>query len=204
MVSQRKLQALYERFHDVDDTEEVINSDGIISLCEELGIDASCDIEILYFAWKCSATSCEQWTKQEFMNGMKRLGVDTLSDLRRAFSKIKEEELVELAIFRDFYRFVFAFSREGTKKTIEKDIAIPLLKMLKYNDESHSIIMSLCDYIENQTPPTFRITFDQWNNFLEFATTMTSSDTEDVVFANYDPDGAWPLLIDEFVEFKRK
>lgn len=30
--------------------------------------------------------------------------------------------------FREFYKFTFQFSREGTHRTIEKDVAVPLLQ----------------------------------------------------------------------------
>lgn len=32
--------------------------------------------------------------------------------------------------FREFYKFSFQFSREGTHRTIERDIAAPLLQMV--------------------------------------------------------------------------
>lgn len=32
--------------------------------------------------------------------------------------------------FREFYKFCFQFSREGTHRTIERDVAAPLLQMV--------------------------------------------------------------------------
>lgn len=37
--------------------------------------------------------------------------------------------------FREFYKFSFQFSREGTHRTIERDIAAPLLQMVSRDAE---------------------------------------------------------------------
>lgn len=58
---------------DEEDT-EVIMSEGIIRLCEDLDIDVASDVEILYLAWKCKAAKGAQLTREEFMTGMLALG----------------------------------------------------------------------------------------------------------------------------------
>lgn len=35
--------------------------------------------------------------------------------------------------FREFYRFCFQFSREGTHRTIERDVAVPLLQIVSHS-----------------------------------------------------------------------
>lgn len=39
---------------------------------------------------------------------------------------------------------------------------------------------------------------DQWSNILEFSRTISQN------LDNYDVDGAWPVMLDEFVEWMRQ
>lgn len=41
--------------------------------------------------------------------------------------------------FREFYKFTFQFSREGTHRTIERDVAAPLLQMVSSCSRSCSV-----------------------------------------------------------------
>ncbi|CAM9246741.1 unnamed protein product [Sphacelaria rigidula] len=96
--------------------------------------------------------------------------------------------------FRDFYKFSFQFSREGTHRTIERDVAVPLLQMVMGTRGRYTE-----DFVEflKQLPQNTRVTFDQWCSFLEFSSTVTDG------FEGYDEDGAWPIMLDEFVEYSR-
>lgn len=38
--------------------------------------------------------------------------------------------------FREFYKFTFQFSREGTHRTIERDVAAPLLEMVSQEPDT--------------------------------------------------------------------
>ena len=105
---------------------------------------------------------------------------------------IASKLFVYFAEFRDFFRFVFQFSREGTNKTLEKDLVIGLLPiLLDLNRAPH------LDYFLNflQSVSNPRITFDEWTSFLQFQQACP------VDLVGYDEDGAWPVLLDEYVEW---
>ena len=95
--------------------------------------------------------------------------------------------------FRDFFKFVFLFSREGTHRTIEKDIVAALLPIAIGDRSAHTA--SFLAFLENSS--TTRVTLDQWCSFLEFSDTVAPD------FEGYEEDGAWPLLLDEYVEQAR-
>ena len=46
--------------------------------------------------------------------------------------------------------------------------------------------------------PFFFLKADQWNSFYDFSMTI------DEEFSQYDEDAAWPVLMDDFVEWSRQ
>eukprot|EP00904_Undaria_pinnatifida_P003103 jgi/Undpi1/12794/HiC_scaffold_7.g02461.m1 len=131
--------------------------------------------------------------EQEWLEGMEALGTDSTDKLKWQLPSF-DLGFMESDEFREFYKFAFQFSREGTHRTIERDVASPLLQMVmgarsRYTEEFVEFL--------KQCPPNTRVTFDQWSSFLEFSNTVTDG------FEGYDEDGAWPILLDEFVEYSK-
>ena len=120
------------------------------------------------------------------------LEVDSIEKLRGMLPRL-DPGFMEHPSFREFYRFVFQFSREGTHRTIEKDIVIDLLPLVMSNRSIH--LEPFLEFLRQCS--TQRITLDQWNSFLEFSQSVSED------FEGYDEDGAWPLLIDEYVAYRR-
>ena len=57
------------------------------------------------------------------------LGIDYLVQLKELLPSL-DLGFMESEEFREFYKFTFQFSREGTHRTIERDVAVPLLQMV--------------------------------------------------------------------------
>ena len=47
--------------------------------------------------------------------------------------------------------------------------------------------------------PIARVSADEWNSFLEFSKDFSSGSLD-----SWEDDGAWPSLLDDFVDFARK
>ena len=70
---------------------------------------------VLIIAWKFRAeTQCE-FTKDEFMNGMMDLGVDSIDKLKTRLSSL-ENELRDPQKFKDFYHFTFNYAKNPGQK----------------------------------------------------------------------------------------
>eukprot|EP01114_Cavostelium_apophysatum_P003609 TRINITY_DN1360_c0_g2_i2.p1 TRINITY_DN1360_c0_g2~~TRINITY_DN1360_c0_g2_i2.p1 ORF type:complete len:181 (-),score=34.69 TRINITY_DN1360_c0_g2_i2:455-997(-) len=95
--------------------------------------------------------------------------------------------------FKDFYRFSYHFARVETRKQIDKDIAIMLWKAIL--TDRFPLITLWINFLEQAPQKT--ITLDAWSVFLDFVYLINSG-------GSYDPDAAWPTLIDEFVEHCHK
>lgn len=109
-----------EFFNSLADPEdpESISIEGLGSLCEQLGIDASSDIRALVLAQKLGAGSHPgKITRAEFLEGTRLMNVGSVAQIQARLPSL-DPGFMDRTEFRDFYRFVFQFNREGTHKTI--------------------------------------------------------------------------------------
>ena len=101
-----------------------------------------------------------------------------------------------------YIQFCFQFNRAGTHKTLDKDLVIALLNMTLTADSPPRIpstrLSTFCEFLETTKDESYtKITLDQWRSFLDF-----SLEFKDDTFDGYDEgESAWPVLIDEYVEF---
>jgi len=87
-------------------------------LGEILGLDATTDVRILSILWKFGAkTKPGCITKTEFLSGMES---SFISDKQGLIDSLYTFDIgfLEFNEYREFYKFVFQFSREGTNKTL--------------------------------------------------------------------------------------
>mmetsp|Transcript_12301 Transcript_12301/g.18639 ORF Transcript_12301/g.18639 Transcript_12301/m.18639 type:complete len:215 (-) Transcript_12301:151-795(-) len=184
----------FHTFADEDD-QEIMSLDGIGRLGEALDMDPSSDVRLLVLLWRLGSSQKPGCiTKTEFVKGMKDIGASTVTDLINK-SPSFDPGFLDKGDFRDFFRFVFQFSREGTHKTIEKEIVASLLPIVLDRNRAPHLEYFL-QFLESCNHTV--ITLDQWDSFLQF------QDSVGVDLAHYDDDGAWPLLLDEYVEWRRE
>ena len=174
------------------DDGDAMGMDGLVEMCEALEIDPETDMRLLAVLWKLGAKQPAMILREEWMEGMERIGCDTSEKLKAAVVAL-DPAVLDRKSFREFFRFVFLFSREGTHRTIEKEIVAALLPLAIGDRSSH--VDSFLAFLAQSS--TTRVTLDQWCSFLEF------SDTVGPNFEGYEEDGAWPLLLDEYVENER-
>lgn len=67
-------------------------------------------------------TQCE-FSKDEFVNGFSKLGVDSLDKLSGKLPAL-ENELNDPSNFKDFYQFTFNYAKEHQQKGLDLDMAI--------------------------------------------------------------------------------
>lgn len=191
-IDPKAVSDLFDRFRDPEDVDSM-TMEGIAALAGELGLDPETDVRVLVLAWKLKAAAKPgEIARSEFQEGMQAFGVDTIEGLQQQLPTL-DPGFLEQREFREFYRFCFQFHREGTQRTIEKDLIIQLMPLAICG---RSVFLD--DFLEFlPSNPVTRITADQWNSFLEFSHTVS----EDLT--GYEEDSAWPLLLDEFVEWRR-
>ncbi|GMI81448.1 hypothetical protein like AT1G15860 [Hibiscus trionum] len=132
----------------------MIDPEGIEALCADLGVEYT-DVRILMLAWKLKAEKQGYFTQDEWQTGLKALGVDSLSKLKKALPEL-EKEVEKPLNYEDFYTYAFRYCLTGVQFRRQVDTLVEYLK----------------------------ISFPD--------------------LQNYDANQAWPLILDNFVEWMRE
>ena len=149
------------------------------------------DPVILNISSKMEAKTMGAYTKEEFFRGMTRMET---SDARALKSKIPalRAEMDDPAVFKRVFEYAFDFAKEPNHKSLPLETATAMFKVLL--DGRWALVDEWCAFLEKHEIKA--VTRDTWTQTLEFSRQI-GEDTR-----GYDPAGAWPYLIDEFVEHK--
>jgi len=193
-INESAIEKLFQEIAD-DDDPNVASMEGISKLGDKLGIDVTEDIRILVLLWKLGANEKPaQISKTEWMNGCGSLGIDSWDKLKTNVLPTLDTGFLDQSEFKDFYKFTFQFNRQGTHRTLEKEMVLALLNLVLKNRIPDDRLESFCAFVETNAGYS-RITLDQWTSFLDFC-----YECEDL--SSYDEStSAWPVLIDEYVEY---
>ncbi|KAI3810076.1 hypothetical protein L1987_19683 [Smallanthus sonchifolius] len=187
-IDVKHLEELYNRYK--DPYADMIMADGISNLCNDLQVDPQ-DIVMLVVSWHMKAATMCEFSKQEFVGGLQSLGIDSLEKFRERIPSMRSE-LKDEQKFKEIYNFAFGWAKEKGQKSLALDTAIGMWQLL-FEENQWPLVDDWCQFL--QARHNKAISRDTWSQLLEFARSV------DPALSNYDADGAWPYLIDEFVEY---
>ncbi|KAI3684343.1 hypothetical protein L6452_33566 [Arctium lappa] len=173
----------------------MIDPEGIESLCSDLEVDHT-DVRILMLAWKMQAEKQGYFTLEEWRRGLKALRADTIVKLKKALPEL-EKEVRRPSNYVEFYSYAFRYClTEEKQKSIDIESICELLELvlgLHFRPQVDLFVQYLRTQIDYKV-----INMDQWMGFYRFCNEISFPD-----FSNYDAELAWPLILDNFVEWVR-
>jgi len=192
--SKMKLEALFNKYKEADveeEDEEHIGPNGIEKFCNDLEVDPT-DVVLLVLSWHLNAQEMAYYYKDEFMKGLEKLKLDSLEGIKQRLVSMRRE-LEDPQTLKSVYLYVFDFAKSDDKqKCIENDIATGLLNLLLVEKYFHA--KNFVEFLSGQQSVK-GLNMDQWRSLLEFCQTIKDD------LSNYDENGAWPCVMDEYVQW---
>lgn len=150
------------------------------------------DITALIFAWKLNAQVPFEFSHSEFVSGCVALKVDSLDELKNLIPRLKDY-LGSLTDFRSFYMYAFEYNKPPENRSLPIETARQLFPILLEGRFRHLDLWM--DFLQNRK---LAISKDTYSLLLDFAVTIDDD------MSNFDEEnGAWPVLLDEFVDFAK-
>jgi DCN1-like protein 4/5 len=199
-------------------------------LCSDLGLEPS-DRRVLLLAWRMGAKRMGYFARDEFAAGMASLPAASLAQLQTALPRL-DGHVASAAALDDFFAFAFKFCltvrgarsqvyappprylyfvgntllrslrpfpsprrvQEPGQKIIDTDTAATMLEIVLPDG---AFAQQFARFLRSQTDYR-KVNADQWACFLRFSREVRPD------LGNAADNPAWPVIIDNFVEFIRK
>lgn len=188
----RKLCLIWFREYTTPDDPETLGPEGMEKFCEDIGVEPE-NVVMLVLAYRMQARQMGFFTQEEWVRGLTELQCDSIAKVQARLDHLKLL-LNDPTHFKHIYRYAYDFARDKDQRSMDMETAKAMLGLLLgkhwplYSHFSHFLDQSKYKVINK----------DQWCNILEFSRTINMD------LSNYDVDGAWPVMLDEFVEWLKQ
>jgi len=185
---QQKLEVLFASYKEPE--EENIEVKGVMKFLGDIDVSPE-DLVTLVIACHLNCAVMGTFTKEEFVGGFNELGLDSVEKIKAHVPKF-QEELKNDDKLQKIYQFAFDFYKEEKdRKHIDIATADQVWSTV-IGGRPH--VKRFRAFVKKQTQYK-AINSDQWALFFDFIRQVKED------FSNYEPDGAWPVLMDMYVEW---
>ncbi|KAF4462371.1 Defective in cullin neddylation 1 [Fusarium albosuccineum] len=197
-----KLESLFDSLQDASDEKDKLELESTMSyLTEKLKVSIE-NAELLVALELLQAPAVGVITRRGYVDGWKFTGVgashqEHAAYLRKLISSLSSDQ----ALFKKVYRHAFVAGRETDQKALSLENALVYWDILfappgmAWKTRNHNWLDLWKGFLNAKW--TRSVNKDMWNMTLEFALKSLSDET----LSFWNEDGAWPSVIDDFVEF---
>lgn len=186
--SQKRCLAWFREYTTPDDP-DTLGPEGMEKFCEDIGVEPE-NVVMLVLAYKMQARQMGFFTKEEWLKGLGEMQCDSIQKLQFRLDYLRCL-LNDQNAFKAIYRYAYDFARDKDQRSMDMDTAKAMLQLLL--GKHWPLYSQFSQFLEQSKYKV--INKDQWCNILEFSRTIYND------LSNYDVDGAWPVMLDEFVEW---
>lgn len=220
-TAQRSL-ALFQKYADSDDP-NVIGPEGFESLCTEGGIPLEGALPLI-LAWQMNAKEMAKISKEEWAQGTEKLKIASLPALAAVLNDLqnmlimqqgvvaakktgnkKDQDIYDKTVYTAYgqdtkaafgklYTYCFGMAKPEGSRNIDMETSCAFWSVLL--GPQYPIVKDILEFINEKG--TYKATNkDLWSMMLEFCQTVNPS------LQDYEADGAWPTLLDDFVSWQK-
>eukprot|EP01025_Chloroclados_australasicus_P046941 TRINITY_DN519_c1_g1_i2.p1 TRINITY_DN519_c1_g1~~TRINITY_DN519_c1_g1_i2.p1 ORF type:complete len:261 (-),score=24.27 TRINITY_DN519_c1_g1_i2:264-1046(-) len=172
----------------------MILAEGILRLCEDLQINPTDPVLIVLSYYMEAETNCE-FSREEFVKGLRAIKCDSINKLKNDLPRLRSL-LKDSRLFSDIYRFTYKWACAKGKRFLDINTAIGMWQLLFSEGRQWSHLEKWLEFVQKSSQGRQVIPQDTWQQLIEFINTYGDD------YSSYDAEnGAWPVLIDEFVEY---
>lgn len=186
--NQKRCMSWFREYTSPEDP-EVLGPEGMEKFCEDIGVEPE-NVVMLVLAWKMNARQMGFFTHQEWLRGLTDIQCDTVSKIQNKLDFLRSM-LNDQTSFKSIYRYAYDFARDKDQRSMDLETAKAMLQLLL--GKHWNLFNQFSSFLDHSKYKV--INKDQWCNILEFSRTINMD------LSNYDVDGAWPVMLDEFVEW---
>lgn len=177
------------REYTTPDDPDTLGPEGMEKFCEDIGVEPE-NIVMLVLAYQMRARQMGFFTQEEWLKGLSEMQCDSIQKLQSRLDYLRCL-LNDQNIFKAIYRYAYDFARDKDQRSMDMETAKAMLQLLL--GKHWSLYSQFSQFLDQSKYKV--INKDQWCNILEFSRTIFND------LSNYDVDGAWPVMLDEFVEW---
>lgn len=186
--SQKRCITWFREYTTPDDS-DTLGPEGMEKFCEDIGVEPE-NVVMLVLAYKMNARQMGFFTLSEWLKGLSDLQCDSISKIQQKLEYLRNQ-LNDPHTFKGIYRYAYDFARDKDQRSMDMETARVMLQLLL--GKHWPLFTQFAQFLDQSKYKV--INKDQWCNILEFSRTINHD------LANYDLDGAWPVMLDEFVEW---